>query len=151
MLVQYLLHCSGEFIRSVLYQRLYCINTANIGLCTLWDFNHFLSAYTKPTGSCVSADYTACCTTGYCAGYPANCFCDRDCHARGDCCSDTADICEDCECHTSQYHHCSLSIILSFFVQKSLSLASKYYSYFFLSWLLVIVLLVLIKMKFWCL
>ena len=127
--MQYLLHYSGEFIQIVLYQRLYCINTANIGLCTctlegeLYNvcFNHLLlSAYTKPAGSCVSGGYTACCTTGYCAGYPANCFCDRDCHARGDCCSDTADICEDCECHTSQYHHYSLSIILSFFVQKSL-------------------------------
>ncbi|CAI8033001.1 Low-density lipoprotein receptor-related protein 6, partial [Geodia barretti] len=58
----------------------------------------FMSPTSTPLpefGSCVSAGYTVCCVTGYCAGYPANCFCDRDCHARGDCCFDTPDLCED--------------------------------------------------------
>lgn len=49
----------------------------------------------SPPGSC--SHYTDCCDGGYCAGYPPNCFCDHDCHSRGDCCRDVADICPECK------------------------------------------------------
>ena len=56
----------------------------------------FLFLHHLPTpGSC--SHYTDCCDGGYCAGYPPNCFCDHDCHSRGDCCRDVGDICPECK------------------------------------------------------
>lgn len=47
--------------------------------------------------------YTDCCDSGYCAGYPPNCFCDHDCHSRGDCCRDVGDICPECKSTKSPF------------------------------------------------
>ena len=44
-------------------------------------------------GTCMAAGYRACCEIGFCAGYPASCFCDYDCHQRGDCCHDISTTC----------------------------------------------------------
>ena len=41
----------------------------------------------------MASGYTSCCEVGFCGGYPANCFCDANCHSRGDCCNDIEDIC----------------------------------------------------------
>ena len=41
--------------------------------------------------------YTDCCEAAYCAGSPPHCFCDHDCHSRGDCCRDVGDICPECK------------------------------------------------------
>jgi hypothetical protein len=50
------------------------------------------SCSTTP-GSCAAASYETCCEEGFCAGSPANCFCDDRCRNRGDCCIDINDTC----------------------------------------------------------
>lgn len=50
------------------------------------------------TGSCAAAGYSSagCCTGGYCAGSPPNCFCEPDCVSFRDCCDDFNSVC--CKC-----------------------------------------------------
>ena len=54
---------------------------------------HFLCSSSHNPGTCTAAGYSACCEIGFCAGYPASCFCDYDCHQRGDCCHDVSTTC----------------------------------------------------------
>lgn len=51
-----------------------------------------------PPGTCAAAGYLSCCEIGFCAGYPASCFCDYDCYQRGDCCHDTPTTCPESTC-----------------------------------------------------
>ena len=41
----------------------------------------------------MEAGYDSCCAHGFCAGYPATCSCNPDCHDFGDCCSDIDTVC----------------------------------------------------------
>lgn len=41
--------------------------------------------------TCTSLNYTGCCVKGECS-VNDTCYCDRDCHRRGDCCSDIENI-----------------------------------------------------------
>ncbi|CAI8033011.1 Low-density lipoprotein receptor-related protein 4, partial [Geodia barretti] len=44
-------------------------------------------------GSCVQANYTACCTSDNCQGLPPVCTCSAECHSLGTCCPDIEIIC----------------------------------------------------------
>ena len=46
-----------------------------------------------PTGSCLEAGHTACCTEGACYGTSASCYCDRACYGLEDCCTDIGSVC----------------------------------------------------------
>lgn len=57
-------------------------------------------------GSCMSAGYHNCCTSGYCAGSPPTCSCDEDCYVRGDCCPDINATCIAGSCAAAGYRAC---------------------------------------------
>ena len=58
------------------------------------ELDAIIERYSTPhTGTCGVAGYEYCCEHGFCAGYPATCFCDSYCYKREDCCTDISDTC----------------------------------------------------------
>lgn len=47
-----------------------------------------------PNGSCIASGHTTCCNSSDsdCMGTPGNCYCDRGCFDRGDCCRDIENL-----------------------------------------------------------
>ena len=56
----------------------------------------------------MEAGYTTCCAHGFCAGYPATCSCNPDCHYLGDCCSDIEEVCP-----AGKFGHCCILYMCS--------------------------------------